>query len=146
MWIAVNILGFGDCQVWEKEYCLQILISFIHLAVSLTTGPKSLLKQAVHILPRASSFGCEYSLLSLTLSLLMSYIYINIWSSYKARNLTSYIYGWDLLLGILPLEPCISLIYAWKTNKYISYSISLLIMYGKSYMFPHYIAIFRERS
>jgi hypothetical protein len=30
----------------------------------------------------------------------------------KARNLTSYIYGRDFLLGILLLEPCISLIYA----------------------------------
>jgi hypothetical protein len=32
----------------------------------------------------------------------------------------------------------------WKTNKYTNYSCSLLIMYGSSYMFPHYIAIFRE--
>ena len=31
-----------------------------------------------------------------------------------------------------------------KTNKYINYSFSLLIMYGSSYMFRHYIAIFRE--
>src|SRR5215468_10160374 len=50
------------------------------------------------------------------------------------------------LLGILLLEPCISLIYAWKTNKYTNYSFSLLIMYGSSYMFRNYIAIFRERS
>jgi hypothetical protein len=49
------------------------------------------------------------------------------------------------LLGILLLKPCISLIYAWKTNKYTNYSFSLLIMYGSSYMFRHYIAIFRER-
>jgi hypothetical protein len=33
-----------------------------------------------------------------------------------------------------------------KTNKYTNYSFSLLIMYGSSYMFRHYIAIFRERS
>jgi hypothetical protein len=46
----------------------------------------------------------------------------------------------------LLLEPCISLIHAWKTNKYTNYSFSLLIMYGSSYMFRHYIAIFRERS
>jgi hypothetical protein len=64
----------------------------------------------------------------------------------KARNLTSYIYGRDFLLGILVLEPCISLIYAWTTNKYTNYSFSLLIMYGSSYMFRHYIAIIRERS
>jgi hypothetical protein len=33
-----------------------------------------------------------------------------------------------------------------KTNTYTNYSFSLLIMYGSSYMFRHYIAIFRERS
>src|SRR5215510_14579466 len=56
------------------------------------------------------------------------------------------IYGRDFLLGILLLEPCISLIYAWKANKCTNYSFSLLIMYGSSYMFRLYIAIFRERS
>jgi hypothetical protein len=72
------------------------------------------------------------------------------------------------LLGILLLESCILLIYAWKTNKYTDYSFSLLIMYGNSYgsqgqteravalqeeeengsfyMFRHYITIIRERS
>jgi hypothetical protein len=50
------------------------------------------------------------------------------------------------LPGILLLEPCISLIYAWKTNKCNNYSFSLLIMNGSSYMFRHYIAIFREHS
>jgi hypothetical protein len=79
----------------------------------------------------------------LTLSLLMSYIY---GAPSIARNLTSYIYGRDFLLGILLLEPCISLIYAWKTNKYTNYPFSLLIMYGSSYMLRNYIAIFRERS
>jgi hypothetical protein len=79
---------------------------------------------------------------SLTLSLLMSYIY---GAPSKARNLTSYIYGRNFLLGILLLEPCISLIYTWKPNKYTNYSFSLLIMYGSSYMFRHYIAICRER-
>jgi hypothetical protein len=60
----------------------------------------------------------------LTLSLLMSYIYIYIYiygATSKARNLT-YIYGRDFLLEILLLEPGISLIYAWKTNKYTDYS------------------------
>jgi hypothetical protein len=47
--------------------------------------------------------------------------------------------------GDLLLEPCISLIYAWKTNKYTNFSFSLLIMYVSSYMFRHYIAIFWER-
>jgi hypothetical protein len=42
------------------------------------------------------------------------------------------------LLGILFLEPCISLIYALKTNK-CNYSFGLLIMYGSSYMFRHYM-------
>jgi hypothetical protein len=50
------------------------------------------------------------------------------------------------LLGILHLEPCISLIYARKTNKYTNYSFNLLIMYGSSYVFRQYITIFRERS
>jgi hypothetical protein len=86
----------------------------------------------------------------LTLSLLMSYIYIYIYGApSKARNLMLYIYlyihGRDFLLGILLLEPCISLTYAWKTNKYTNYSFGLLIMYGTSYMFQHYIAILRVR-
>jgi hypothetical protein len=72
----------------------------------------------------------------------MSYIY---GAPSKARNLT-YVYERDFLLGILHLELYISLIYAWKTNKYPNYSFSLLIMYGSSYMFWHYIAIFRECS
>src|SRR5215471_12882158 len=51
-------------------------------------------------------------------------------------------YIWTrFLLGILLLEPCISVTHARKTNKYIDYSFSLLIMYGSSYMFRHYIAI-----
>jgi hypothetical protein len=55
------------------------------------------------------SFGkAELKLNSLTLSLLMSYIY---GAPSKARNLT-YIHGQDFLLEILLLEPCISLIYA----------------------------------
>src|SRR5215469_8829803 len=33
-----------------------------------------------------------------------------------------------------------------KTNKYTNYLFSLLIMCGSSFMFRHYIAIFRERS
>jgi hypothetical protein len=33
-----------------------------------------------------------------------------------------------------------------KTNKYTNYSFSLLIMYGSSYMFRHYISIIWERS
>jgi hypothetical protein len=56
------------------------------------------------------------------------------------RFLTSF------LLEIFLLEPCISLIYAWKTNKYTNYSFSLLIMYGSSYMLRHYIAILKELS
>jgi hypothetical protein len=33
-----------------------------------------------------------------------------------------------------------------KTNIYTNYSLSLLIVYGSSYRFWHYIAIVRERS
>jgi hypothetical protein len=32
-----------------------------------------------------------------------------------------------------------------KTKKYTNYSLSLLIIYGSSYMFRHYVAITRER-
>jgi hypothetical protein len=39
----------------------------------------------------------------------MSYIY---GAPSKARNLTSYIYGRDYLLGVLLLEPCITLMHA----------------------------------
>jgi hypothetical protein len=46
----------------------------------------------------------------------------------------------------LLLEPWILLMYAWKINKCNNYSFSLLIMYGISYMFRHYIVILRERS
>jgi hypothetical protein len=37
----------------------------------------------------------------------------------KARNLTSYIYGRYYLLGILLLEPCISLILYMRENQQI---------------------------
>jgi hypothetical protein len=49
------------------------------------------------------------------MSLLTSYIQVYGAPS-KDRNLTSYIYGRDFLLGILLLEMCISLIYALKPN------------------------------
>jgi hypothetical protein len=52
----------------------------------------------------------------------------------------------DFLLGILLLEPFISLIHAWKTKKCNNYSFSLSIMYGSSYMFRHYVAILSQRS
>jgi hypothetical protein len=45
----------------------------------------------------------------------MSYIYIYIYiyeSTSKARNLKSYVYGLDFLLGILLLQTCVTLIYA----------------------------------
>jgi hypothetical protein len=52
----------------------------------------------------------------------------------------------EIWLGILLLEPWISLIYAWKTSKCNNYSFSLLIMNGIYYKFRHYIAILREHS
>jgi hypothetical protein len=51
-----------------------------------------------------------------------------------------------LVTGDFATLICISLIHAWKTNKCNNYLFSLLIMYGSSYMFQHYIAIFKERS
>jgi hypothetical protein len=48
----------------------------------------------------------------LTLSLLMSYIYGAPCKAINLMYLYIYIYGQDFLLGILLLEPCISLIYA----------------------------------
>jgi hypothetical protein len=47
----------------------------------------------------------------------------------------------EIFTGILLIELCISLIYAWKPNKCNNYSFSLLIMSGSSYMFRRYIAI-----
>jgi hypothetical protein len=49
-------------------------------------------------------------------------------------------------IGILLLELCVSLMYAWKTYKWNNYTFSLLIMYGSFYMFRHYIAILRGVS
>jgi hypothetical protein len=60
------------------------------------------------ISPARTSRDLDWIQQLLTLSLLMSYIY---GAPSKARNLT-YIYGQDFLLGILLLEPCITLIYA----------------------------------
>jgi hypothetical protein len=63
----------------------------------------------------------------------------------KARNLTSYIYIYIYIYDMeeifywgFAFEPCISLIYVWKTNKYTIYSFSLLVMYGISYMLRRY--------
>jgi hypothetical protein len=52
----------------------------------------------------------------------------------------------EIITGDLLLEPCISLIYAWKTNNGNNHSFSLLIMYGSSYMLRYYIASLRKRS
>jgi hypothetical protein len=66
--------------------------------------------ELAHNLPTFLQADFENS--ALGLSLLMSYIYIYGVPSI-ARNLTYiHIYGRDILLGILVLEPCISLIYA----------------------------------
>ena len=54
---------FCTTIVWFPSTIVEI---FIHLAVCLTTGPKPLPNRALHIVrSRASSFNCEYSLLSL---------------------------------------------------------------------------------
>ena len=57
-WVPTNI--------WETVKYRATKHVFIHSAVCLTTGPKPLPKRALHILrSRASSFKCEYPLLSL---------------------------------------------------------------------------------
>jgi hypothetical protein len=44
----------------ERSIFWEVIKSFIHLAVCLTTGPKPLPKRALHIVrSRASSFRCE---------------------------------------------------------------------------------------
>jgi hypothetical protein len=54
-----------SCTLVPKT-CASLAGSFIHLVVCLTTGPKPLPKQSVHIVrSRASSFKWEYPLLSL---------------------------------------------------------------------------------
>jgi len=72
--------GFSNCGTrtttarptnvnWDAALVIYIYIYiyiFIHLAVCLTTGPKPLPNRALHIVrSRASSFNCEYTLLSL---------------------------------------------------------------------------------
>jgi hypothetical protein len=56
------------------------------------------------------------------------------------RCLTRYFYWRFCFLNVHFVNICM------KTNKYINYSFSLLITYGSSYIFWHYIAILRERS
>jgi hypothetical protein len=53
-------------RTWRTGEIAKQKRQSIHSAVCLTTGPKPLLNQALHILrSRASSFRCEYPLLSL---------------------------------------------------------------------------------
>jgi hypothetical protein len=59
-WITHTVI-YWHCIVWVTD-----IHSFIHLAVCLITGSKPLPKQALHIVwSRASSFRCEYPVLSL---------------------------------------------------------------------------------
>jgi hypothetical protein len=63
-----HIVHSVHCQLFTNPYGTNIftVIIFIHLVVCLTTGPKPLPKRALHIVrSRASSFKCEYPLLSL---------------------------------------------------------------------------------
>jgi hypothetical protein len=66
---------FHVFRLHSPRFLLQLLVqkaftvihSFIHSAVCLTTGPTPFPKPALHIVrSRASSFSCEYPLLSLT--------------------------------------------------------------------------------
>jgi hypothetical protein len=71
------VIGYVWCGLVLRCFPAKIMLllfaswyvfanSFIHLVVCLTTGPKPLPKRAVHIVrSRASSFRCEYPLLSL---------------------------------------------------------------------------------
>jgi hypothetical protein len=56
------------------------------------------------------------------------------------RCLTRFFTGYSASFTVHFVNICV------KINKYTNYSFSLLIMYGNSSMFRHYIAIFRERS
>jgi hypothetical protein len=50
----------------DNGFIYSFIHSFIHLVVYLTTGPKPVPRLALHIvLSRASSFRCEYPLISL---------------------------------------------------------------------------------
>jgi hypothetical protein len=62
-----RIVACYRCEIFFHAVFLTNVLkrSFIHLVVCLTTGPKPLPKRSVHIVrPRASSFRCEYPLLS----------------------------------------------------------------------------------
>ena len=67
--VFVNILYVSKCLCTQNYMLWNIYIyiySFIHLVVCLTTGPKPLPNRALHtVWSRASSFKCEYPLLSL---------------------------------------------------------------------------------
>jgi hypothetical protein len=57
---------FNIQQLYALPTLYLCVLYFIHLVVCLTTGPKPLLKRALHIVrSRASSFKWEYPLLSL---------------------------------------------------------------------------------
>jgi hypothetical protein len=61
-----NIMFFSSTAQKTASRDHELRHSFIHLAVCLTTGPKPLPKPALYIVrSRASSFRCEYPLLSL---------------------------------------------------------------------------------
>ena len=64
IWVCLCLLVY---TVYNKTRVLPTYVyTYIHLAVCLTTGPKPLPNRALHIVrSRASSFKCEYPLLSL---------------------------------------------------------------------------------
>jgi ribosomal protein L32 len=78
MWFKViltvdKVARYSVMRVWcsnrkrdQRRSLTNQVHSFIHLVVCLTTGPKPLPKRALHtVRSRASSFRCEYTLLSL---------------------------------------------------------------------------------
>jgi hypothetical protein len=66
--VSLTVISWPN-RLWRPLapcYPCSFIHSFIHLAVCLTIGPKPLPKRALHIVQsRASSFRCDYPLLSL---------------------------------------------------------------------------------
>jgi len=106
----------------QLQLNISYIISFIHLVVCLTTGPKPLPKRAVHIVrSRASSFKWEYPLLSL-------------------RSSNSFL----RLLPCLPVTsifPCIFPSITRCRRQFLSYIVSYHISYIISCIISYHIVV-----
>jgi len=66
VWYCTTRPSKISISLWSSVIFDKFAQEFIHLVVCLTTGPKPLPNRALHIVrSRASSFNCEYPLLSL---------------------------------------------------------------------------------